>query len=112
MEGHGRGAPLSDILRVGDELHIPRSIARDASKYRAAREDAERLGLPLRVVDDINPNGKDAATGADYRASTAQTTTPVTLRQFDDPIQKVRYIRRDQIQGHPIRHHQQAEADG
>lgn len=111
-EGKPRERKPQPDVRTGEAIFITREAARDANRYRAAREQAEKAGKPLRVVDDSETAGVDRATGLDLRAERPERIRHSTLRSFDDRIHGVRYLRRDQVGQSPIRHRMAAERDG
>jgi len=105
-------AAQPDIRHGQQDVFISRTAARDAIKYREARQAAEARGVELRVVDDSETGGVDRATGLDLRAERPQRIRVSSLRQFDDPVQRVRYLRKDQVGQSPVRHRMAAEKDG
>jgi hypothetical protein len=66
-----------EIGVAADEVRITRTEARDTAIYREKRADAQRRGVPLRIIDDTE-NRTSERVGS-------------SISMFDDPLRGVTY---------------------
>ena len=85
---------------------LTREDARDPTKYRAAKEAAEKAGATLTVIDESDG---DVTT----RNTSRPTVTPSKTFTFDDTHERVRYVRADMQTGNGlVSRRMQAEKEG
>lgn len=86
-------------------VYLSREDARNPIKYREAKLEAEKRGVPLRVTDTAEDPTRRNTGQSDILKSTVFT--------FDDEHERVRYVRADMQTGTGIVHRRlQAEKEG
>ncbi|MBK8458241.1 MAG: hypothetical protein IPL47_15000 [Phyllobacteriaceae bacterium] len=86
-------------------VYLSREDARNPSKYREAKQEAEKRGVPLRVTDTAEDPTRRNTGQSEIMKSTVFT--------FDDEHERVRYVRADMQTGTGIVHRRlQAEREG
>lgn len=83
---------------------LTREEARDPTKYRTAKEAAQKAGVTLQIVDPDKPVDTHRRPRADV-----DTSTTTTLVKDED--QRIAYMRRD-VMGSDPRQYQRLRADG
>lgn len=86
-------------------VYLSREDARNPVKYREAKQEAEKRGVPLRVMDTAEDPTRRNTGQSEIMKSTIFT--------FDDEHERVRYVRADMQTGTGIVHRRlQAEREG
>jgi hypothetical protein len=75
-------------------VYLSRDDARDPVKYREAKQQAEKRGVPLRVIE--------ASEDPTRRNTGKREVAPTKVFTFDDEHERVRYVRADMQTGNGL----------
>jgi hypothetical protein len=75
-------------------VYLSRDDARDPVKYREAKQQAEKRGVPLRVIE--------ASEDPTRRNTGKREVAPTKVVTFDDEHERVRYVRADMQTGNGL----------